>query len=402
MAIPPIASKPAGRSLVQRPAAATGDFAGEGAKSVLRARGAVAGAGNRIDAVRQPVARPGPAQAMTAARVKATASRIANPDKRRQFLNGSDALVAAIFSLSNIYSGPDSARSRLAKRGFPAQGLQPLTGAELTHWRRQDGTPFLPPGCEESPQNPGVFLHPSGLVFSLTKMKQRNVRDSSTNLLLTFGGTTGGLAPATSTAQRATDNYGPFIQQWVHNIGSHLGKETAINAAAKDLLGATQEQTRLQETQGQPSYGKVVVAGHSLGAAAGLHASAALAGPDGIGPMIAVDSPAVKYSAETMADLAKLGQRTGKTSEQVLKQAHIHIHGDDDPVVASAYLLPRGSNVEPPIARTFAIPRRGDLGGGSIFTRHNDFDEMILDARFNAAIPSAIGQSLEPRRQRPS
>jgi hypothetical protein len=337
---------------------------------------------------------------MSGARVKAAASRIADPDKRRQFLNGTDAMVAALSSLRQIYSGPGAARRQVGKRGFSTQGLQPLTGAELARWRRRDGTPFLPPGCEESAENPGVFLHPSGLVFSVSEQPQRTARGHSTNLQLTFAGTTAGLTPATNSFGRAIDNLGPFLQQWRHNIPAHLGKETEVNAAAKDLLGATQEQTRPHVKARRSRYDGVTLVGHSLGANAAISASAELPAPDGITPVIAVDSPAVRYSAETMARLAALGRKTGSTPEQLLKRAHIHIYGEGDPVVESADLPLRGDDVRKPIATTFELPDTENRNALGNLHKHNSFDDMVFDARFNEAIPLSIGQSLETRRAR--
>jgi hypothetical protein len=332
---------------------------------------------------------------MSAASVKAAASRIADAGKRRQFLDGSDALVAALSGLRRIYSGPEAARRQVGKRGFSTQGLQPLTGANLARWRRRDGTAFLPPGCEESAQNPGVFLHPSGLAFSVS---ERTGRDSGTDLQLTFAGTTAGLNPATSSARRAFDNIGAFLQQWRHNIPAHLGKETAVNEAAKDLLGAAQEQTRPQRKAGRPRYGKVTLVGHSLGANAALHASAELATADGIAPVIAIDSPAVRYSPETLARLTALGRKTGRTAEQLLTEAHIHIYGEGDPVVDSADLPLRGEDVRKPIATTFELPDTENRSALDNLHQHNIFDDTVFDARFNAAIPFAIGRSLESDR----
>jgi pimeloyl-ACP methyl ester carboxylesterase len=337
---------------------------------------------------------------MSAARVKTAASRIADPDKRRQFLNGTDAMVAALSNLRQIYSGPAAARQKIAKRGFSTRGLQPLTGAELAHWRRGNGGPFLPPDWEEPAVNPGILVHPSGLVEPVSPLTQQTARGKSTGLLLTFGGTTAGLTPATSSARRAVDNLGEFFAQWRNNYGAHRGQETAVDAAAKDLLGAALEQTRLKLNAGQRLNGGVLVAGHSLGGRAAILASAELATSAGITPVIAIDSPGVRYSAKTMARLETLGRKTGRTAEQVLRDAHIHIYGEGDPVVGSADLPMRGGDVVKPIAREFEMPDTENRNALANLRKHNSFDDMVLDARFNEAIPSAVGQSLDPRRAR--
>jgi predicted alpha/beta hydrolase family esterase len=333
---------------------------------------------------------------MSAAKVRAAASRIADPDERRQFLDGSDALVAALSGLRRIYSGPEAARRQVGTRGFSTR-LLPLTGADLAHWRRGDGTPYLPPGCEESAQNPGVFLHPSGLAFSVSENTRRTARGDTTDLQLTFAGTTAGLNPAASSAERALGNLGAFFRQWRHNIPAHLGRETAVHEAAEDLLGAMQEQIRLQGKAGRPRYGKVTLVGHSLGANAALHASAVHASRHDITPVIAIDSPGVKYSMRTLKQLTTLGQKTGRTAEQLLTDAHIHIYGEGDPVVDSAHLPLLGDEMHKPIATTFELPDTENRSALDNLHQHNIFDDTILNAQFNPAISRAIGQSLQSR-----
>jgi predicted alpha/beta hydrolase family esterase len=401
MAIPSLTSSRARHHPAELPAVES-SFPADHARAGLRARVPIAGANGEVGAgsVKHHIRRAGPSWTMSAATVRAAASRTSDPDKRRQFLNGSDALVAALSGLRRIYSGPEAARQQVGKRGFSTQQLHPLTGADLAHWRRGDGTSFLPPGCEESARNPGVFLHPNGLAFSVSENTRRTARGNTTDLQLTFAGTTAGLNPATSSAERALGNLGAFFQQWRHNIPAHLGKETAVHEAAEDLLGATQEQIRLQGMALRPRYGKVTLVGHSLGANAALHASAVRASRDGITPVIAIDSPGVRYSPQTLAHLTTLGRKTGRTAEQLLTDAHVHIYGEGDPVVDSAHLPLSGADVHKPIATTFELPDTENRSALDNLHQHNIFDDTVFDASFNPVISLAIGRTLQPRRFR--
>ena len=264
--------------------------------------------------------------------------------------------------------------------------------ADTTPQRQSEFNHFDLSRLRESARNPGVFLHPNGLAFSVSENTRRTARGDTTDLQLTFAGTTAGLNPATSSAERALGNLGAFFQQWRHNIPAHLGKETAVHEAAEDLLGATQEQIRLQGMALRPRYGKVTLVGHSLGANAALHASAVRASRDGITPVIAIDSPGVRYSPQTLAHLTTLGRKTGRTAEQLLTDAHVHIYGEGDPVVDSAHLPLSGADVHKPIATTFELPDTENRSALITFTS-TIFDDTVFDHRL---IRSFLWPSAEP------